>query len=323
MSNLEKNKNYQIKLYNSFAKYIGSPFWPKYPPYADIYFEEYFYKKYLEYITEENNEINSIYIPLNWTFFIKRNFGLCHDDLKRSLNSLDNSYSYFTVCTHDNAPPYWFNFPSKTKIFCGAYYDIDPLLNNINENFFKKYIPIPLVVSPTINSIVSNKKNIHKKYLASFVGQNTNDLRDALTDKYQKNSKFYIEMIINPNIKINDGKDASAPQPFNFIQKSLESYFILCPRGVSPTSYRLYEAMQLNRVPVYISDIFWLPYQDKINWDNICVFIKPNEINNLEDILEKELISGNYEKKLSYINKIYDQYFTFESTFNNILKTLS
>jgi hypothetical protein len=231
------------------------------------------------------------------------------------LASLDNSYSYFTVCTHDNAPPYWFKLPDKTKFFCGGYYDTDPSLINFKEINSKKYISIPLIVSPSINTGIQNNINSNKKYLASFIGSNSNYLRENLEKIYLNNPKFYIKNKFNPEMK-----SSSFGELQFFINVSLQSYFILCPRGFSPTSYRLYESLHLKRIPVYISDIFWLPYEDEINWNDICVFIKPEQINSLEEILNEELKSGNYQKKLKYINEISDQYFTFEAIFSKIIE---
>ena len=57
-----------------------------------------------------------------------------------------------------------------------------------------------------------------------------------------------------------------------------ESYFSLCPRGYGPTSFRLYESISLGSVPIYISDDFFLPFKELIDWENLAVLIKPKEI---------------------------------------------
>jgi hypothetical protein len=53
MTNFKNKKAYQIELYHRFSKYTGQPFWKNYPPYAKTYFEEYFYKKYIEYLIKK------------------------------------------------------------------------------------------------------------------------------------------------------------------------------------------------------------------------------------------------------------------------------
>jgi hypothetical protein len=50
------------------------------------------------------------------------------------------------------------------------------------------------------------------------------------------------------------------------------SWFALCPRGYGPTSYRLYEALRLGAIPVYVSDRHWLPAM--VPWMR-CAIIAP------------------------------------------------
>ena len=62
------------------------------------------------------------------------------------------------------------------------------------------------------------------------------------------------------------------------------SYFALCPRGYGVTSYRLYEAFEFGVVPVYISreDEYYLPFEDIVDWDKLCVFHDPDKEDDLE-----------------------------------------
>ena len=43
-----------------------------------------------------------------------------------------------------------------------------------------------------------------------------------------------------------------------FLQEMRDSWFVLCPSGLAPSTFRVYEAMQLGRVPVILSD-HWEP----------------------------------------------------------------
>lgn len=63
------------------------------------------------------------------------------------------------------------------------------------------------------------------------------------------------------------------------------SHFILCPRGAGPSSYRLYEAMQLGRAPVVISD-GWVPH-DGPAWESFCLRIPEDEIDRIPSILRE------------------------------------
>jgi hypothetical protein len=63
------------------------------------------------------------------------------------------------------------------------------------------------------------------------------------------------------------------------------SRYALAPRGYGKTSFRLYEAMQLGCVPVYIYDDPWLPYADKLDWNTFAVLCHFSELDSLRDRL--------------------------------------
>jgi hypothetical protein len=63
-----------------------------------------------------------------------------------------------------------------------------------------------------------------------------------------------------------------------FIDLMLDSYIALCPRGAGGQSFRMYEAMQLGTVPLYISDIDCRPFKNWIDWE-ICSFWVENTYN--------------------------------------------
>ena len=51
------------------------------------------------------------------------------------------------------------------------------------------------------------------------------------------------------------------------------SRFIVCPRGFGRSAFKLYETLDLRRVPIYIyDDLPWLPYMNRLEW-TICLFL--------------------------------------------------
>ena len=61
------------------------------------------------------------------------------------------------------------------------------------------------------------------------------------------------------------------------------SKFILCPKGLGPSSWRIYEAMKAGRVPVIISDK-WIPPVG-IDWNSFSLRVPETETNNIPAIL--------------------------------------
>ncbi|MDB9442163.1 exostosin family protein [Sphaerospermopsis kisseleviana CS-549] len=75
-----------------------------------------------------------------------------------------------------------------------------------------------------------------------------------------------------------------------FLQEILNSHFVLCPRGSSPSTYRMYEAMSLGRCPVIISDD-WIP-QVGIDWSSCSIRIPESEIQRIPEILKSQLANA-------------------------------
>ncbi len=62
-----------------------------------------------------------------------------------------------------------------------------------------------------------------------------------------------------------------------------ESAFILCPRGGGTSTFRLFEAMMLGRVPVIVSDQ-WVPPEGP-DWESFSVRVKQAEVETIPGIL--------------------------------------
>lgn len=270
--------------------FVPKPNYPTYPPYhTGLYLEDYF----INFIQTQNVQPNKKFIKVGWTSYY--NNRLDRNQLQKFLNTLPPNEEYYVVCQHDDAPQEI--LPQNTTIFSAG--------GNIRG---KNVIPIPLICSKLINFPIVKTKNI----FCSFVGSNTHPIRKILYEKYQDKYTFY-QTNWSPSISTN--------QLNNFIDITSRSRFALCPRGYGPSSFRLYESMQLGTIPVYVSDYHHLPWTDEIKWNEICVIIKEQEINEIDHILSS-ISDDLYEKMLNNIKKIYDKYFTLESVCNNILRRI-
>lgn len=69
----------------------------------------------------------------------------------------------------------------------------------------------------------------------------------------------------------------------SYAEEMLDSKFILCPRGQSTTSIRLFETMEMGRVPVIISDD-WVPPEGP-SWPLFSLRIAESRVKELPDLL--------------------------------------
>lgn len=70
-----------------------------------------------------------------------------------------------------------------------------------------------------------------------------------------------------------------------YAETMAESIFVLCPRGYSPSTVRLFEAMKMGRVPVIISDS-WVPPEGP-DWSACSIRIKERDILHVDSLLEE------------------------------------
>jgi hypothetical protein len=77
----------------------------------------------------------------------------------------------------------------------------------------------------------------------------------------------------------------SDEQKREYVRDVLDSKFVLCPRGSSPSSYRLFEVMELGRCPVVISDD-WIRISG-VRWEDCAIFVPETDIDQIPIILEQ------------------------------------
>lgn len=116
-----------------------------------------------------------------------------------------------------------------------------------------------------------------KKLLCSFVGSVNNPVRYALASAIvqREDDQFaYVEKL---------------PEK-EYLSFLSACYFSLCPLGGpggSGFSYRFFECLHLNTVPVLMANKIIFPYED-LDWNNLCVRIPENyhDIDGIRNILE-------------------------------------
>ena len=208
------------------------------------------------------------------------------------MNNLNRFDKYFTISQHDDCVIE--QLPKNTIIFSMGG-------NKTGSNI----VPIPLICSPIG---VNNKK---KEINVSFVGSLTHRLRTDLYNRYKDDNDFIF-------VTKEWNWDSGSKYVDIFKDIVSKSYFTLAPRGYGKTSFRLYEAMQLDSVPIYIYDEPWLPWKRDLDWSKFCVLIDENNICNIKEVLR----NVDYHKLITHKNEIYSDYFTYDGVYMNIIRHL-
>lgn len=231
----------------------------------------------------QNIQTDLVYCPIKWTaYHIQHDYGKERVKLQQYVNSLPKNQKYFTVVQYDDG--LLVDFPECVVFSAGG----KP----------HNSIPIPLVCDRHI------RRNLPKKYTASFMGNvKTHPIREKMVEALKEYNDIYI------------GSGSTE----NFMDITEQSYFSLCPRGYGKTSFRLFEAMNLGAVPVYLFDDPWIPFQNKVDWDEFCLFSEEDEVDSLVKYMRSIIKdTEKYESMRENAIVMSETLFNYKGTFEVI-----
>ena len=224
------------------------------------------------------------YIPVFWTELqIAHGFENIKDRLQSVIDKLQKDKTYFTIVQHDDG--ILIHMPNNVIVFgMGGIGDIPLLLTYDNTELFQEY------------------KNNNKTVFCSFVGSLTHPCREIMLSVMNKPDV----VLITNNWTNRVEKDKQQL----FLQTTSKSRFTLAPRGYGKTSFRMYEALRLNSIPVYIYDDEWLPYREVLHWSKLAVLVHINHIDTLYNRL-KEITDDQITEMIDYYHSV-EHYFTYD-----------
>jgi len=239
-----------------------------------------------------------IYIPIQWTsWHINNSFGQNNEPLIDYCNNLIEKHpqeKFFTIVQYDGGTLVPID---NCKIFASSGHFNSPIGTN------SVYEPIPLLCDPHLGV-----PNEIREYKVGYVGKDTHPIRTKAN-----------QILSNiPQYKFVTNLTYNQTQVFRDVLYN--SVFALSPRGFGPASFRMYEAIQMQCIPIYISDEFWLPFTEYIEWDKMCLLIKEDEIETIPEKVDALLENGEYQTMIDYGQQIYEKHLTWNGCLNTIIK---
>lgn len=259
-------------------------------------------RAYSFFSSQKNLESDYIYIPIQWTSWHINPYGEYGQNTQPLIDfcgQVSEKYpneKFFTIVQYDGGTLVPIN---NCRIFASSGDFSSPLgVNSIYE-------PIPLLCDPHRGS----PKQV-REYKVGYVGRDTHPLRVRM-------NRVLSHL---PQYKISVNLDYNRTEVFRDVLYN--SVFALCPRGFGPASFRMYEAIQMQCIPIYISDQFWLPFVEYIEWDKMCLLVDGSEIDTIPRRVDAILESGEYQNMINYGQEIYEKYLTWDGCLNTIAEIL-
>ena len=274
-----------------------------YPPFSKMKFEKYFYQK-----MKELQSVN--YIPVFWTE-LQNKLKMEKEEqeeeeqevpqelqyyLQNLMNNLDKHKMYFTVVEHDDGITIINNVPNNVLVFGMA---------------GTGHVPLPLLYENP--EMFEDLKRNTKTVFCSFVGSLTHPCREKMVAVMNKPDVVLITDEWSLNV--------TEEKQRLFLELTCQSRFTLAPRGYGKTSFRMYEALRFNSIPVYIYDEPWLPYKEHLDWSKLVVLVHINDIDTLYDRL-KRITNEQIIEMIDYYHSV-EHYFTYDGMCEYIIDTVN
>ncbi|MEJ8853711.1 exostosin family protein [Variovorax robiniae] len=147
---------------------------------------------------------------------------------------------------------------------------------------------------------------LEKRYLYSFLGGSTCMLRKRLFRYYRSLSipDALVECTDHYKHWSNESSPERSAQQRHYIETMKASKFVLCPRGASASSIRMFEAMELGCAPVVLADR-WIPV-DGVDW-SFCIFVKEARYRELDAIVRSH--ASEWQGRGEAARKTFDTHF--------------
>jgi hypothetical protein len=113
-------------------------------------------------------------------------------------------------------------------------------------------------------------------------------------------------------------REQEDPESFrrDYLAGLYASKFILCPRGMCPSSIRLFETMKARRAPVVISDEWIRP--PELPWDRFAITVKEKDIPFIPAILERE--EQSFFERAQAARQSWEEFFAPQTMANTVTR---
>jgi hypothetical protein len=139
------------------------------------------------------------------------------------------------------------------------------------------------------------------KLLANYVGlirlfreKSSHSFRARSILSLRKSKRVEINFRIKSNFAfgpsgmLNTGNTNETDQTFRqaFIDNIINSDYTLCVRGIGNNSVRFFETLCCGRIPVFLNTNCVLPFDQIIDWKNLCVWVEEEDIDDIARAVE-------------------------------------
>ena len=106
-----------------------------------------------------------------------------------------------------------------------------------------------------------------------------------------------------------------------FIDNILNNDYTFCMRGGGNYSLRLYETLCLGRIPLFINTDCVLPFENNIDWKELCLWVDENDLDRIGEIVldfHSSISKEEFKDKQLYAREVWEKYLSKEGFTNGL-----
>jgi len=168
-----------------------------------------------------------------------------------------------------------------------------------------------------INPLVKFEPDAHRDLLYSFMGDlETDPVRKVLAQLEHPRGLFVDTSEESQDVMSQSSAEQKAVFWSRYVEIARRSKFILCPRGMAPSSIRLFETMCMGRVPVILADQWVRP--EGPAWESFSIQIPERDARSVPRLLEEREAEADEMGLLARTE--WKKYFSPDIVFHRVIE---
>jgi hypothetical protein len=164
----------------------------------------------------------------------------------------------------------------------------------------------------------ASTQDVTPDLLFSFMGAMSHSIRRKVVTL--KHTRAVIEdtshVSFFASIETDEQRDFMNRQKERYKEILLRSKFILCPRGMGTSSFRLFESMAVGRVPVIISDA-WVAPQGP-DWESCSLRVAESQVEAIPELLEAK--EASFQELSDNARHVWKEWFAADVRFHQVIE---
>jgi hypothetical protein len=142
-------------------------------------------------------------------------------------------------------------------------------------------------------------------------------LRKKALDFLTDDQRIETEFKVNSSFFLAHDREVQEKKYQEYLSLMRETHYVLAIRHWGNYSIRLFETLAADRIPIMVDTNQYLPFEDKINWKELGVWIPLDKFNSISDLVVDYHNAGGatgFQERIERISYVYNKYLSQDAS---------